>query len=179
MIDDELDVAPPQARAVDVDKLYPRPLPERKGEFHSWSAAESAARQREADLSNQLGMDPAARERLYKGYRDLERVLPAGLAATLTDADIDTRLAAGRFSPDPDADTVAVGQRTEAWSIESRERITSLYGQKDGEALLARTNKWVKSQPAVAQIVRQRGIGSRPDIVEQLVAHVFSNGLGR
>jgi hypothetical protein len=45
---------------------------------------------------------------------------------------------------------------------------------QDAEDLLARTNRFVKRHPKLAERLGERGLGSRPDIVRDLVAHVFS-----
>ena len=168
-----------RAKLYDGNQAEPRTPAAAKTVLHTHSVAESAARQHDTDLMHQLGMNAPAREAIYRDARDLEKVVPSELAATVIIGHIDNLRAVARISDDPDVDDVALAQRVKRDEVESRELITSQYGKRDGEELLRRAKAWTLTQPALAKMLRERGLGSRPDIVQQIVAHVFSNGLGR
>lgn len=151
--------------------LYDRqPLTVAPGQFHA-SYAVQHAQKHSAEVYERTGERLAA-----DNYRVLD-FLDAGLVERLVDGDIDNKLATARVSDDPAADQIALSQQIAADTEESRRRIIAQYGSKDGPALLERTQRWVRSKPALARILQPRGLGSKPEVVEQLVAYVFSNGI--
>jgi hypothetical protein len=157
-----------------VEALYDgnaaQPLPIRPGEFYA-SFAAPQAQHRSAAVFEQTG------EHLdVDRYRVLDE-LPAGLVVSLVTGDINNTLADARVPDDAEAEAIALDQRIAADTAESRRRIVAQYGPKNGPQLIERTQRWVRTQPALAQMLQRGGLGSKPDIVEALVAHVFSNGI--
>ncbi len=148
----------------------PTPLPTRPGEFYSSFAAQQAQKH-SAEVFEKTGTKLDV-----NSYRFLDD-LPAALAEPLIDSDVSQKLAAVRVSDDPDGDDIALDQRIAADTLETRGRLIARYGEKDAAQLLERTKRFVRSKPALARIVNQRGVGSKPEIVEELVAYVFSNGI--
>jgi hypothetical protein len=67
-------------------------------------------------------------------------------------------------------------QQIVAANAELRQKFQRQYGAKDGEQLLERTARFVRTHPALAKTLQPRGLGSRIDIVELIAAHVFSTG---
>jgi len=95
-------------------------------------------------------------------------------AVTIADHVISGQLADARHS---DAAEPVSDEQIAAWNTAIRAQLRYQYGEKDGAQLLERTQRFVRAHPVLAQALQQRGLGSRPEIVEQLVAHVFSNNI--
>jgi hypothetical protein len=57
-----------------------------------------------------------------------------------------------------------------------RDSFVRRLGQKEAEDLLDRTQRFVRSHPALAAILKSNAIGSRPDIVEAIASVVHSTG---
>lgn len=159
-----------QASEAIYDRNAATPLPTRPGEMHA-SFSVQHAQKRLAEVYEQTGQRPDPER--YRSFDDL----PPRAAQYLIDGDLDNMLATARVSEDPEGDELALARRIEADSQESRSRIIARYGLKQGVELLERTQRWARTQPALAHILQQRGLGSRPELVEALVAHVFSNGI--
>ena len=51
-----------------------------------------------------------------------------------------------------------------------------MYGPQRGEELLYRTQRFIKQFPGLVERLKERGLGSRPDIVAAVAAHVHSTG---
>jgi hypothetical protein len=81
------------------------------------------------------------------------------------------RLAEARGEPGPS------DAQVQTWNEQNLADLRIRYGAAAGDQLLERTRTWVRREPALAKVLKQHGLGSRPDIVEKLVAHVFSNGI--
>src|SRR5207245_1679518 len=124
------------------------------------------------------GTDTAAQLQLHGTFVEIanDTSLPDGLLAVIADRYIDGLLAAKRVSQDPDADAQAVDQQAADWSAETRAALRATYGAKNGEQLLERAQKFVRAHPALAKVLQQRGLGSRPDVVAGIAAHVHSTG---
>ena len=150
----------------------PQPLPTRPGELHAPFAL-MQAQQHAARFYEQTG------EHLdVDHYRVLDDVgLDAGLEAALVTADVDNLLAEARVPEDAAAEESAWEQRAAADMAETRRRAVAQYGPTDGPDPIDRTIRWVRTQPALAEMLRQRGLGARPDIAEQLIHHVFHHGI--
>lgn len=84
------------------------------------------------------------------------------LYGLLSTADI----AAARNEDPPDAEQV------QAWTEESRRAVRGQYGDEEGHALIERAVKFVKQHPQLAALLQRDGLGSRPDVVQAIVAHV-------
>jgi hypothetical protein len=154
------------------------PLPERKGEFYAYDHAEETVKQRGNELFTQKGMTAAETQQLGETFRGIRKAtgLPDGLVATIADAHVSALLADEGIPDDPDIDLTERAQRVAADTVEARERLVGLYGPKDGPALLKRTEAYVRAHPALAKILREHGLGSRPDIVEGIADHVRITG---
>lgn len=159
----------------DGNKADPLPPPP-KGKFFSYDFGVAAVEQYASRLFTEAGIDTAGQERLKDQARRLPEDLPDGLKATIMEGVAKNRLADARVLDDPDGDETALAQRIAASNTEARDRLVAQYGAADAEELLARAAKFVRSHPPLAAALRERGLGSRVDIVEQLVAHVFSKG---
>ena len=96
-------------------------------------------------------------------YRVLDE-LPAALVVSLVTADVDNLLADARVPEDAEAEERAWEQRAGADMAETRRRAVAQYGPTDGPDLIDRTIRWVRTKPALAQMLRQRGLGARLDI---------------
>jgi DNA polymerase III gamma/tau subunit len=108
--------------------------------------------------------------------------LPEGVLTNIAEAHLDTLLADARplvTDAQVDAEGVRLHEQVAEWDRQVREELRQTYGAKDAEDLLARTQRFVRQHRSLAKILQQRGLGSRPDIVRELVSFVFSNGLGR
>jgi hypothetical protein len=124
-------------------------------------------------------MDTGARHQLRDTFRSIAKDtgLPDGVLAKIADGHIDGLLVDASVKHDPDAataDAQALNQRILDGNAEIRERLRQTYGRKDGEQLLARTQRFIQNYPKLAAILREDGLGSRPDIVEEIVSHVHS-----
>lgn len=151
------------------------------GEFYSHSVPVALFDQREPELATVVGMPRAERQQLRSTIASIARdtQLPDVAVAKVVDALIDTRVAGTRVLTDAEAeaDEVARLQQIQKNNEELREQFAKHYGAKDGEQLLERTQRFVRSHPKLAAILKENGIGSRPEIVEAIAAHVFSNGI--
>ena len=142
----------------------------RPGEFYASHAAQVAGRY-SAEFYEKTG------EQLpIDDYRVLDNY-SLRLTEQVIAADVARRYADREMFADPDQEVADLSNRIDADSQESRSRIIARYGLKHGAELLERTQRWVRTQPALARMLQQRGLGSKPEIVEKLVAHVFSNGI--
>jgi hypothetical protein len=146
----------------DRNAATPLPPPE-KGEFHSWTPEGAILQQRGPELFAQTGIDSAAQRRLGYTFRGIRRNtgLPDAVMSQIVDGHLDNLLAEQRVSADPDADAVAHDQKIAAWNAELREEFVQQYGAKDGEAMLERTRRFVRKDPALAKMLQQRGLASR------------------
>jgi hypothetical protein len=64
------------------------------------------------------------------------------------------------------------------WNAQNRANLRIRYGGvTEGDAILDRTRRFVRARPALARVLQAHGLGSRPEIVEALASHVFSNGI--
>jgi hypothetical protein len=137
----------------------------------------SAFARRGPELWAAIGADTATQRQMLETFVGIKRStqLPEGLLTRIAEAHLDGELAAVRQN-DPEAATDALHKQVQTWNAEIRETLRSRYGAKEGEQLLARTAKFVKATPALATLLQQHGLGSRPEIVEGIAAHVFSSG---
>jgi hypothetical protein len=102
--------------------------------------------------------------------------LPELLLATIAESHIDHQLADVRPVDDTDAAAQALETQTQEWNVATRAELQNLYGVTEAERLLERTQRFVRGHPVLAKVLRERGLGSRPDVVLGLAAHVFSSG---
>src|SRR5436190_11927626 len=103
-------------------------------------------------------------------------LFPDGLVLQLAEASIQARRAASRVVVDPDAADAEFEQQRSAWNAETVERLRLTYGTRNGEELLHRTQRFVRHIPGLAERLREGGLGSRPDIVTGIAAHVHHTG---
>ena len=124
----------------------------------------------------------AAKNRQSATRRTITRAgnigLPDGVVAQIADAHVDALLAGARVMNDDEADAAAVAleRQIQANNVELREQFAKRYGAKDGEQLLERTQRFVRSHPKLAAVLKENGIGSRPEVVSAISEHVFSIG---
>jgi hypothetical protein len=85
-------------------------------------------------------------------------------------------LTAARSTDAADVTTQALADQIVKWNTESRAALRATYGAKDGEALLLRVERFVRERPALSKMLGQHGLGSQPDIIAGLAAHVRSTG---
>jgi hypothetical protein len=120
-------------------------------------------------------------QQLRTTFADIGEILRGSDAAVMQMAEgtVDNILAGTRVMTDAEAEADEVGllRQIQANNAELIEHFETRYGKKDGAALLARTQAFVRSKPKLAAILKDRGLGSRIDIVEAIAAHVFSNGI--
>jgi len=150
------------------------------GEMYGYDIAQAVITRRGDELYTHTGLDEAARKALGDTHIAIRRAtgLPEGIREAIAEAHVDALLADTRAVSDTeaDADETTVAKRIADGNAEVREDFIARYGKKDGPALLDRTAAFVRSHPALATILQQRGLGSRPDIVKGIAAHVFSTG---
>jgi hypothetical protein len=140
------------------------------------------AETRDAELFTKLGMGDGERQRLADTAVTATRSsgLPELLTIKLLDAHIDARLEEARPVDDAAGAEQALGARILANNTESLARLVTTYGNaKEAESVLKRVERFVKASPALAELLASGDVGSRPDIVTAIAAHVWSNGLGR
>lgn len=157
-----------------------KPLPVDAGEFYGHPALAGEIDRRKSELWDQTGTgeaDHAALRRQFLGIAK-QTGLPEGALTRIAAGHIDGLLAEARVPDDVDADEVAADQRVVADTNTTREELTTLYGQKDAEDLIRRTQRFVRMHPSLQKVLQRNGLGSRPAIVRDLVAHVFSTGYG-
>jgi hypothetical protein len=148
--------------------------------FYGFSSVQQAVDVGWPELSKITGATEADRGRVRGEFVDLAQKsgLPEGLVVTLAQDHLTGQIADAREQrDDPDGAAQRLDQQIAAWNAETRERLTAQYGARDSEQLLARAQRFVKAHPTLERVLRHRGLGSRPDVVEQIVAHVFSNGI--
>lgn len=155
----------------------PKALPIEPGEFYSRSWITDPIERRGADLWAARGDGAAALAQTKSLFVDIAKrtQLPEGLVVRLAEAHIDGELGDVRVVDDPDAAVIAEERRVAEWTAESRAALRETYG-KDGEQMLQRVQKFVRSHPPLAKVLRARGLGSRPDVVRDIAAFVFSTG---
>jgi hypothetical protein len=147
--------------------------------FYGFSTVTSAINGRASDLSVATGATEADIARVRSDFVELAKKseLPEGFVATLAHEHINAQIADARIVEDADAEAHTMAKQIAAWNAETRERLQMRYGPKDAEQLLARAQKFVAAHPTLKTVLQRRGLGSRPEIVEQIIAHVFSKGL--
>jgi len=155
-----------------VAALYNKqPLPVRPGELHG-SFAAMQAQLRSAEVYEKTGEQLDLDE--YRVYD----VFPAKLGKMLVDGHIDNLLANARVldNGEAEAEDLALEQQAFANMEENRRRAVAQYGPRDGEDLINRTIAWARTQP-FAPMLRERFLGTRPDIAEELIHYVFTNAI--
>jgi hypothetical protein len=179
------DFAPPTAETKQMtdalynrDKAEPIPPADASG-FYGLSLLTSALEHGAPELSAATGASQADHARMREEFVTIAKAtsLPEPLLVRIADNHRNTLIANARPVEDEDADAAQLAKRTQEWSEESRTILAQTYGAKDAEQLLARSAAYVKKHPKLAKLLGERGLGSRPDIVTDLVAFVFSNGI--
>jgi hypothetical protein len=171
----------PEERRV-TDALYDRnttPAPTDASGFYGYPMLTSAIERRGADLWAATGASAADQARLRNDFVDIARTtrLPEPLVAALAEHHINQQLAEARPADDAEAAGLALKTQIAEWNTEARAHLRSAYGAKEAEALLARAQRFVKGHPALSKMLATGGVGSRPDVVQAIVSHVFSNGI--
>jgi hypothetical protein len=145
-------------------------------DFYGDSYIASVVDRRAAELWEVTGATEAQRREIRDTFIEIgESGLPEGVVAILAEHYIDRELAAAR-QEDPDAAADALDKEIDLRNEELRNNLRLRYGAKDGEQLLERAQRFVRAHPKLAKVLQEHGLGSRPDIVEGIVAHVFSTG---
>ena len=94
----------------------------------------------------------------------------------MAEASVQAHRATARVEDDRDAADAALERQIAAWNAESAEQLRLTYGPQRGEELLHRTQRFIKQFPGLVERLKERGLGSRPDIVAAVAAHVHSTG---
>jgi len=132
----------------------------------------------ESDLFVHAGRGAADHRQLRQTFVNFVKAgVPDGIARELAEKFIDGEIGAAR-RPAAEIDTAAdaLEQQITAWHAETREYLRLQYGAQAAEDLLERTRKYVASVPGLGAVLDKHGVGSRPDVVKQLVHHVFITG---
>lgn len=171
------DFATPDAETTKMtDALYDRqPLTPEPGKFYAHVPVDAAFEQREAELAA-VGIDTAARAQLRDTVRSATKDLPDAVAIAIADGHADALLRAAGVH-EADVDQAARNQRIIDGNKACREALNDTYRVKDGEELLGRVQRYVLRTPALAKILRETGLGAKPEIVSAIAAHVFSQGI--
>lgn len=188
MADDDFAGKPTADEQKALDRVYdrnaavPLPPPTAKGAMYSWSPGAAVLDRRDAELFSDAGLGTAERQQLRSTFAEIGKIgLPDSVVAQIAEGHIDALLAATRVKTDAEAeaDETVHLQQIQANNAELREQFARKYGARDGEKLLERTQRFVRSHPKLADLLKENGLGSRIEIVEAVAAHVFSNGLAR
>ena len=152
--------------------------PDLAGRMYGPAMVTSAIDQRAAELWAKNGTTPAQHRALRDTFVGIAQRtgLPEPLMQHIANGHIDNLLADARVEVDPDAADVALGARIDQVNSELREDFRLRYGATAGDALLERTQRFVRAHPELARILQQRGLGSNREIVEGIASHVFSTG---
>ena len=167
---------PPIAGERIAAKLYdaPKPVSVGPGEFYGYSLALDPWDRKAQELQDHgvsaaiLGSD---RDALLKAAR---AGVPQTILSVIADVLADTRIAETRPVLDPIAADHERNRRTADWGREAREALRATYGG-DVDDLLARTNRYAQAF-GLSRMLNDTGLGSRPDVVQELVHHVFITG---
>ena len=146
-------------------------------QLFGYSALESAIERRGDELWSVTGVTEAMQRQTRDQFVGIATAtsLPEMLVARIAEHYLDGELATFR-QDDPEADELALARQVDGWNAELCADLRTRYGAADAEKLLVRAEKFVKAHPALNRILKQHGLGSRPDIVEGIVSHVFSTG---
>ena len=163
--------APPPASAGATDDR------ETAHQLYGYSALESAIDQRGEELWSVTGATEAMQRQTRDQFVGIATAtgLPEMLVARIAEHYLDAELATFR-QDDPEAAELALARQIDEWNAELRTDLRARYGAVDAEKLLIRAEKFVKSHPALNGILKQHGLGSRPDLVDGIISHVFSTG---
>jgi hypothetical protein len=69
-------------------------------------------------------------------------------------------------------DAAALALDNQKHSEETRQQLRATYGEEEAEALLSRAAAFVKTQPALAELLNRGSFGSRADLIIPIVEHV-------
>jgi hypothetical protein len=164
------------------EKFYEKtPLSPTPGRFYTYSVAGAAIDGRQQDMHTVAGMSPAAIQEQRDTFAAIEKEtgLPDVFVGVLAGATMDAILASTRIPDDADADEIKLIKQIEDGNRESRERLSTLYGNAEAADLTARAHRFVKSNAKLARIFKDHNLGSRPDVVMPLVDFVRRTGWGR
>jgi hypothetical protein len=143
--------------------------------FYGFSTVGSSVDSRRQEAWGTAGVDTSGMDAMREQFINIARTtaLPETLVAKIADLHIDGELARARpTEPDP----VELDTRIAAWNTEAREQLRATYG-RDAEDMLQRAQAFVRRSPALSRVLNERGLGSHPDIVMDIAAHVFSNAI--
>jgi len=113
-----------------------------------------------------LGLPEAARNARYAEFDGLQRDtgMPPTVTKRLMDLDHRVEVAAARKRTD-DVDHQAEAEAR-------RSEVRALYGAKEGEALIARFQKYVQQHATLRELLADPRIGNDRDVVHGLIEHV-------
>jgi hypothetical protein len=137
-----------------------------------------AIESRHTELYEVRGDGDAQRAELASTFTEIAKSLPVTLTAKLATNYIDAELAEAR-ADDPAVHAAAVDKTITEANRLMRTGLAQTYGVKGAEDLIARTNRFIAASPQLSKVLGKYGLGSRPDLVEDIVHHVYMNGLGR
>jgi hypothetical protein len=81
-------------------------------------------------------------------------------------------LLAARRTPDPAKHAAETDQASDANNAQIRSTLRLRYGARQAEDLLARSQKFARSHPALSETLKAFGVGSDPEVVLAVADHV-------
>lgn len=144
--------------------------------FYGYSSVAQEVDNRGADVWAVTGATQSERRQTREMFLDIARSgVPEDIVVGLAREFLNGELATAK-QPADDAAVAAMEKRVADGNAESRAALRAKYGDKDGEQMLDRVRRFVRSKPRLAHVLQQHGLGSRPDIVVGIAEHVFSTG---
>ncbi|MFB3855014.1 MAG: hypothetical protein ACE148_14485 [Vicinamibacterales bacterium] len=124
-----------------------------------------------------LGMNDESRGTLRDDLLDIHENTGLGdvFVTRLADAYVAAEIAATRAS-DPDSRGEALCEEIRKNNESIREDLRLRHGAAEAERLLGRAQAFARSHPALQRFLQSHGIGSRPEIVNEIIHHVVSTG---
>jgi hypothetical protein len=132
---------------------------------------------RDEDMFSSLGWAEPERASFKQDFLDLRKAtgLPEPVVVLLANKFIDGKIAQVRAA-DPAKHQAEINQRVDESIVQLRANLRTKHGAKQGEALLARTLKFARSNPHLAEVLQAFNLGADPDVVEAIVDHVSRSG---
>ena len=156
--------------------LVPKVSESAEAQLYGFSSVASEVESRGGELWAVTGATEAEQRRTRDLFVDIAKSgVPEGVVLNVARQFIDGELAFARETTDAAA-VAEMERRVSGGNERTREALRQQYSERDGEKMLERVQRYVRSRPKLAGVLEQHGLGSRPDIVMGLAAHVFSTG---
>lgn len=144
------------------------------GQLYGFAMLEAEIAKHERGFFTVFGEKAAEKARHYRTRgMAIAKATNEGLATRVASRLIAAEIAAARH-PEGDVTERDAAERRNA--EEALRRLQAAYGDKDAPEMLARTQKFVRSTPALAEAMGSHDLGSDPELVEGLAEFVFSQG---